>query len=124
MSELAVNLVIVSRLLMGVMFVLFAIRNIGNIPRFIGILEGHNIPLPRPVIIVGIALQFLGGLLTAVGPFPAVGATLMIVFLGLATVLFHPMWRYSGADRYPHTTATLINTALCGGFLLLIAVSV
>jgi hypothetical protein len=41
----------------------------------------------------------------------------------LATTLFHPMWKYSGADRYPHTTATLLNSALIGGFLLLIALS-
>jgi hypothetical protein len=34
------------------------------------------------------------------------------------------MWAFAQADRAPHTVATLMNTSLCGAFLLLAAVSV
>lgn len=111
----------IARLLLGGAFVVFAIRNfVVNVPRLTGIIE-NKVPNARLVVLAGIALQFVGGLLTAVGPWQTIGGALMIAFLIIATVLFHPMWAYARADRAPHTVATLMNTSLCGAFLLLIA---
>ena len=45
----------------------------------------------------------------------------MIVFLILATVLYHPFWAFAGDARAPHVSAFGINSALCGGALVLIA---
>ncbi|MGV3490357.1 MAG: DoxX family protein [Devosia sp.] len=120
-TDLSSTLYAIARLLLGGAFVVFAIRHVfHNIPRLTGIIEG-KVPMARQVVLFGIALQFVGGLLSAIGPWQAAGGLLMIVFLVLATVLFHPMWKYAGAERAPHTVATLMNTALCGAFLLLVA---
>ncbi len=118
------TLVAIARLLLGGAFVVFAVRNyLYNVPRLTGILETSkfNVPEPRNVVLAGIVLQFIGGILAAIGPFPALGGAMMIVFLVLATVLFHPVWHYKGDEQIPHLNATLINTGLVGGFLLIVA---
>lgn len=120
-TDLSSTLYALARLLLGGAFVVFAIRNtLVNVPRLTGIIE-NKVPNARLVVLAGIVLQFIGGLLSAVGPWQALGGVLMIIFLVIATLLFHPMWKYSGADRAPHTVATLMNTSLCGAFLLLVA---
>jgi putative oxidoreductase len=120
-TDLSSTLYFIARLLLGGAFVVFAIRNLMvNVPRLTGIIE-NKVPMAREVVLFGIAMQFVGGVLVAVGPWQAIGGALMIVFLIIATVLFHPMWKYAQADRAPHTVATLMNTSLCGAFLLMIA---
>lgn len=120
-TDLSSTLYLVARLLLGGAFVIFAIRNlVVNVPRLTGIIE-NKVPMARQIVLFGIAMQFVGGVLVAVGPWQAIGGGLMIVFLVIATVLFHPMWKYAGVDRAPHTVATLMNTSLCGAFLLMIA---
>jgi putative oxidoreductase len=119
-------LVAVAELLLGGAFVIFGIRNwLVNVPRLTGILEAKQFPQPANVVRLGIVMQTVGGALTVLGifiPLAAVlGGLVMIVFLVIATVLFHPMWQFSGTDRMPHTVATLMNSALCGAFLLVIA---
>ena len=119
-------IVALAHVLLGGGFVIFGIRNwLHNVPRLSGILSARSFPQPQAVVRLGIGLQTLGGLLTLLGilvPAAAVaGGAIMIVFLVLATVLFHPMWQFSGTERMPHTAATLINSALCGAFLLVIA---
>jgi putative oxidoreductase len=120
-TDLHSTLYTLARLLLGGAFVVFAIRNyLVNVPRLSGIIE-HKVPNAKLVVLAGIVLQFAGGLLSAIGPWQALGGVLMIVFLVIATVLFHPMWKFTGAERAPHTVATLMNTSLCGAFLLLVA---
>lgn len=119
-------LIALAHVLLGGAFVIFGIRNWRfNVPRLSGILEGKHFPQPQTVVRFGILLQTIGGLLTLVSIFaPAAGVAggaIMIVFLVLATVLFHPMWQFSGEARMPHTAATLVNSSLCGAFLLVIA---
>lgn len=119
-------IVALAHALLGGAFVIFGIRNWRhNVPRLSGILANKTFPQPANVVRLGILLQTLGGLLTLLAiVVPAAGVAggaIMIVFLVLATVLFHPMWQFSGTDRMPHTAATLINSSLCGAFLLVIA---
>lgn len=119
-------LVVLAHVLLGGAFVIFGIRNWRfNVPRLSGILSGKNFPQAQNVVRFGIGLQSLGGLLTLLSIFVPVagvaGGAIMIVFLVLATVLFHPMWQFSGAERSPHTAAVLMNSSLCGAFLLVIA---
>lgn len=119
-------LVVLAHVLLGGAFVIFGIRNWRfNVPRLSGILAGKTFPQAQNAVRFGIGLQTLGGLLTLLAivvPVAGVaGGAIMIVFLVLATVLFHPMWQFSGEARMPHTAAVLMNSSLCGAFLLVIA---
>ena len=53
---------------------------------------------------------------------PVPSALIMIVFLVLATGLYHPAWLYQGEERAPHTVAVLMNTSLVGAFLMSMAI--
>jgi putative oxidoreductase len=127
------TLIAIARLLLGGAFVAFAVRNyVVNVPRLTGLLETSRLlekypalalpTTPRNVVLFGIGMQFVAGLLTAVGLFPAFAGLLMIVFLVVATVLFHPAWLYTAEERAPHTVAVLMNTSLVGAFLMSLAV--
>ncbi len=127
------TLIAIARLLLGGAFVAFAVRNyMVNIDRLTGLLETSRLlkkyptlklpTTPRNIVLFGIAMQLAGGLLTAVGLFPMLGGLLMIVFLIIATVLFHPAWLYSAEERAPHTVAVLMNTSLVGAFLMSLAI--
>jgi putative oxidoreductase len=72
-----------------------------------------------------VGLQIVGGALTAIGGFVPVlgvpGGLALIVFLVLATLLFHPFWEFSGDEQKPHLSAFIMNSGLTGAFLLVTA---
>ncbi|MBK8082557.1 MAG: DoxX family protein [Devosia sp.] len=115
----------VAHLLLGGVFVVYGIRNTRHVERLSGILAKRPFPLAGSAVRIGIFLQIVGGALTVLAPFHAMlgilGGAAMIVFLVLATVLFHPVWRYKADERTPHFTATMLNSSLVGAFLLVIA---
>lgn len=117
----------IAHLLLGGVFVAYGVRNTRHVERLSGILAKRPFPLARPTVRFGVGLQIAGGALTVLAPFYAIcgilGGIVMIAFLVLATVLFHPLWRYKGDERTPHFTATMLNSSLVGAFLLVIATS-
>ena len=110
-----------ARILLGGAFLVLGIRNIANLSSLTLALTARGMILPRLSAIIGVALQIVGGLLVAVGPFALIGGAALIVFLIFATVLFHNFWSYSGAERLTHLNATIMNLGLVGAFLLPIA---
>jgi putative oxidoreductase len=120
-TDLATTVLFIARLLLGGAFLVFGLRNIRSIPALTGALTGRRLPLPRICAMIGVGLQIVGGLLVAIGPWSLVGGVLLIVFLVLATLLFHPFWEYEGEARGPHVNAAIMNTGLTGAFLLVIA---
>lgn len=118
-------LTILAHLLLGGAFIAFGLRNTKAIPRLSGVLAGRKIPQPDNAARFGVGLQLAGGALTMLAPFwplaGVLGGLAMVVFLVLATTLFHPYWEYSGPERTPHMTAWFMNTGLTGAFLLVIA---
>ena len=122
-SDLTTILIPLARLLLGGAFLTFGVRNIRNIDGLVAGLTARGLPLPRLAAISGVALQIVGGALTAIGPFGAIRGASLVVFVVLATVLFHNFWDYSGPDRTTHLNATIMNAGLAGAFLLPIAAS-
>ena len=117
--------VTIAHLLMGGAFVAFGIRNLKNIPRLTATLEAKKISQPENAAKFGVGLQTAGGALTFLGAFVGffglLGGLAMMVFLVLATVLYHPFWEFSGDEREQHLGPVLTNLALFGGFLLVFA---
>ncbi|RYE40489.1 MAG: DoxX family protein [Hyphomicrobiales bacterium] len=114
-----------AHLLLGGAFVVFGIRNIKSIPGLASFLAGKKVAQPETAAKFGVALQIVGGALTMLAPFVPfaglLGGLALIVFLVLATVLFHPFWEFSGEEQKPHVQSFIMNTGLSGAFLLVIA---
>jgi len=114
------------QILLGGAFIIHAIRNLrNNVARLSGLLAERRIADGERLVRIGIALQFAGGVLTVLGIFSPglglLGGVAMIVFLVIATLLFHPPWAFPAADRGPHIYASVMNAGICGAFLLIIA---
>ena len=119
------TLLILAHLLLGGAFVVFGIRNIKSIPGLATVLANRKIAQPETAARIGVGLQIVGGALTVLSPFVpfagVLGGLALVVFLVLATVLFHPVWEYSGDEQRPHMQAVIMNSGLTGAFLLVIA---
>jgi putative oxidoreductase len=125
-SFMTVFLFTLGQLLLGGAFIVHAVRNqLANVPRLSGLLSERNIRNGAMLVRLGIGLQGLGGALTVVGVLvPALsvlGGLALIVFLVVATLLFHPIWAFPKAERSPHIYANVMNAGLCGAFLMVIA---
>lgn len=121
------TLLFLAHLLLGGAFVVFGIRNIKSIPGLAAALAGRKITQPETAAKIGVGLQLVGGALTVLSPFlpfaGVLGGLALIVFLVLATVLFHPFWEFTGEERKSHVNPFIMNTGLTGAFLLVIAYS-
>jgi len=110
---------------MGGAFVVFGLRKIKAVPGLGKALEGRKVPMTATAAQIGVGLQLVGGALVFIAPFVpfagVLGGLALIVFLVLATLLFHPAWEFQGDERKPHVSAVLMNTCLAGGFLLVLA---
>ncbi len=123
--SLFIILIFLGRFLLGGAFVVFGIRNIANIPRLTDTMEKKGLlPQPRMWMILGVAIQIIGGAMVAIGFLAAIGAAALIAFLLLAAYLFHPFWEYPKEEQTPHINACIMNTALSGAFLIVLAFSI
>ena len=122
-TDLASTLFLIARLLFGGAFVFFGLRNFSNFQKLRPAMAEKRLPLPDVALALGLATQTLAGVLILFGFMVPLGAAMIIVFLILATLLYHPFWAFAGDARAPHLSAFTINTALCGGALALMAVT-
>jgi putative oxidoreductase len=119
------TLFFLAHLLLGGAFVVFGIRNIKAIPGLASFLAGRKVTQPETAAKFGVALQIVGGALVVLAPFVpfagVLGGLALILFLVLATALFHPFWEFSGEEQRPHVQSFIMNSGLTGAFLLVIA---
>jgi len=117
------TLLFLGRLLLGGAFVFAGLRNLTNVPALTGLMTTRGVPRAKAVLFVGIAMQVICGALLIVGPWTAIAATGLILFLIVATVMFNNFWDHQGVDRGNRINGFVANVALAGGFLLVMASS-
>ncbi len=116
-------LALIGRLMLVAIFLLSAVGQ--KIPKFAETaaymgLEG----VPMPKIMLGGAIVFLivGGLSVAVGFKARIGATLLLVFLLLATYFFHDFWtEIDPMLKQEQMIQFMKNASMMGGMLIIIA---
>lgn len=118
------TLIIVGRFLLGAMFIIAGVRNFLRLEERFGFKTNYGFVLPKPAIILGFAVQLIGGVSVAFGLWPAWGALALIAFTIPATVFYHNLFLFQGKEREPHIYFVTVNAALCGAFLLVIALSI
>ena len=122
--SLALILLYLGRFLLGAAFVVFGVRNLQAIPRLTETMEKKGLlPQPRLWMMAGVGIQIVGGLMVALGIFAWLGALALAAFVLLAAYLFHPFWEFPKEEQTPHINACIMNTALAGAFLMVMASS-
>ncbi|RWA71190.1 DoxX family protein [Mesorhizobium sp.] len=110
-----------ARLLLGGAFVFAGLRNIQNTNLLIPMMAARGVPQAGLALWLGIILQVAAGLLVIGGLWTALAAAGLILFLVVATPMFHNFWDHQGPDRASRINGFVGNVALAGGFLALIA---
>ncbi|MER9162643.1 MULTISPECIES: DoxX family protein [unclassified Mesorhizobium] len=123
-ADLPSTLLFLARLLLGGAFVFAGLRNIQNAAFLTQLMAARGVPQAGLALWLGIVLQIAAGVLVIAGLWTALAAAVLLLFLIVATPMFHNFWDHQGPDRASRINGFVGNVALSGGFLTLIAQSV
>ncbi len=113
---------VVGRVLLSGIFLMSAVGN--KIPNFSQVAEtmgSVGIPAPRLMLVGAIAFLIVGSASVVLGLWARAGATLLLVFLVLATYFFHDFWHLEGQEQQMQMIQFMKNASLMGAMLLIIA---
>jgi putative oxidoreductase len=114
---------VLGRVMLSTIFLMAALGN--KIPHFSGVakvMESQGIP-SAPIMLVGaIVFLIVGSLSVIVGYKARVGATLLLIFLVLATYYFHDFWKETDPKVVQDQMIQFMkNLSMMGAMLLIIA---
>ena len=92
-----------------------------NVPALTGLMTTRGVPQARLALFAGIAMQVVAGVLLIVGPWMAIAAAALILFLLSRPSMFNNFWDHQGLDRGNRINGFVSNVALIGAFLLVMA---
>jgi putative oxidoreductase len=118
-TDISVEILFAGRLLLGGAFVFAGIRNILNAPLLTQLISARGVPQARLMLWLGIVLQIVSGALVISGIWTAAAALCLVLFLIVATPMFHNFWDHQGSERASRINGFVGNVALTGGFLAL-----
>ena len=121
MVATAAILIIIGRAIFGAFFLIAGIRNFLHFGERRQGATNYGWMLAAPLMAAGFAVQLFAGLALIFGIWTVPAAIALIVFLVLATALYHNLFMFQGKERDPHLYLTLVNITLCAGLLLVIA---
>jgi putative oxidoreductase len=121
LSNYKSEILFAGRLLLGGAFVFAGLRNIQNRALLTQMMSARGMPQAGAVLWLGIVLQIATGALLISGTWTTVASALLLLFLTVATPMFHNFWDYQGPDRASRINGFVSNVALAGGFLALVA---
>jgi putative oxidoreductase len=113
-------LIAAGRIVFGGFFVIAAFRNFRDIGNRIGSPTNFGWALPAPLLVIGYLMQFVGGLALILDIWIVYGAALLIVFLLIATPLYHNPLVFPKEERGLHIYLVLVNITLAAGLLQII----
>ena len=119
----AALLILVGRIVFGLFFVIAGLRNLAGFKSRIPSKTNYGWDLPPPIVALGFAMQLVGGLSLVFGVWTVWGAALLIVFLVLATAMYHNLVLFQGKERVPHLYLVLVNITLAAGLLQIIGLA-
>lgn len=112
----------IARLMIATIFLMSAVGNkIPNFSSVVGYMTSEGVPFATPMLIGAIAFLIAGSLSIVVGFQTRIGASLLLVFLVLATYFFHDFWNFEGAEAQQQTIQFMKNLSLMGTMVFLIA---
>jgi len=113
---------VLGRLLLCTIFFMAAVGN--KIPHFsqvAKVMESVGIPAPQLMLVGAIVFLIVGSVSVIVGYQARIGATLLVVFLVLATYYFHAFWKLEGQAQQDQMIQFMKNLSMMGAMLFIIA---
>jgi putative oxidoreductase len=123
MTTLFGVLALIGRLMLVAIFVLSAVGQ--KIPKFsetAAYMGLEGVPMPKVMLVGAIAFLIVGGLSVGIGFKARIGATLLLVFLLLATYFFHDFWtQIDPMLKQEQMIQFMKNASMMGAMLIIIA---
>ncbi len=111
-----------ARTLIALIFFMSAVGN--KIPKFnevAGYMESEGVPMAQVMLAGAIAFLLAGSISVVLGYKTRIGATLLLIFLVLATYYFHDFWTFEGQEQQQQMIQFMKNLSLMGTMVFLIA---
>jgi putative oxidoreductase len=80
-----------------------------------------GLPWPTLFHLVTVAVQLGAGLSVLIGIEARLGAVILCLFLVPVTIMYHPFWKRSGPELVAEADHFLLNLAVIGGLLMIVA---
>ena len=113
---------LIGRVLLAFMFVYAGFGKIGGFEGTEGYIASKNLPLPAVATVIAIVVEFVGGLMLAVGWKARWAALAVAVFTLFASILFHNFWAMTDAAAVGVNQLLFMkNIAVIGGLLMVVA---
>ncbi len=123
MTTLFGVLALIGRLMLVAIFVLSAVGQ--DIPKFsdtAAYMAVEGVPMPKVMLGGAIVFLIVGGLSVGIGFKARIGATLLLVFLVLATYFFHDFWTLEDPmAKQEQMIQFMKNASMMGAMMIIIA---
>jgi putative oxidoreductase len=121
-SSLRGVLNVIGRIFLCAIFLMSAVGNkIPNFRAVAGVMEKQGVPSPTLMLAGAIVFLIVGSVSILLGFKARVGATLLLIFLVLATYYFHNFWALSGEAQQNQMIQFFKNLGLMGAMLMIMA---
>lgn len=113
---------VLGRICLCAIFFLSAVGN--KIPHFkqvAGYMASRGVPASQVMLAGAIVFLIVGSASVILGYKARIGATLLLIFLGLATYYFHNFWQMQGQAAQDQQIQFMKNLGLAGAMLMIIA---
>ncbi|WP_168566038.1 DoxX family protein [Crateriforma spongiae] len=123
-ESLKAPLTVVGRVMLATIFLMSALGN--KIPNFSGTVDymsGNDVPAPSIMLVGAIVFLLAGGISLVLGFKARIGASLLVVFLILATYYFHDFWTHApdSQEFQMQMIQFMKNLGLMGAMLMIVA---
>lgn len=113
-------ILLLARLAMSAIFVQSGFGKILGFGGFVEMLAGQGIPFASLFALVGVCVEFGGGLAILLGAWTRLAAVALAVFTAIAALIAHRYWSAPEAMRMMQQIQFMKNLAIVGGFLALL----
>jgi putative oxidoreductase len=111
----------IGRIVIAFFFLSEAWMKLTSFDATVMLLRNQNIPAAAPLLVLALAVIFLGGLSLILGYHIRHGALLLFALTAIVTVLLHAYWTITdSAGRVAEFEIFIRNVAIAGGLLLIV----
>ena len=121
MTFLESLLILIGRICISAFFFWSAIEKMKNWHQTANFMRMKKVPHVNLVLPIAIGLKILSAVLILIGFLPRLGALLLILLMGPATIRFHDFWTFHGPERIVEQNLFIKDIAIIGGLLFLLA---
>jgi putative oxidoreductase len=120
-AQLQGPITVLGRVFLCTIFFMSAIGNkIPNFSAMAKVMESVGMPAPQLMLAGAIVFLIAGSFSVVLGFKARIGATLLLVFLVLATYYFHAFWKLEGSEQQAQMIEFMKNLSMAGAMLMII----